>query len=37
MNTASAGYFSSDRTVLDYARDIWDIRPFPHQNTLKLF
>ena len=37
MNTASAGYFSSDRTVLDYARDIWDLKPFPHQYTLKLF
>ena len=37
MNTASAGYFSSDRTVLDYARDIWDLKPFPHQHTLKLF
>ena len=37
MNTASAGYFSSDRTVLDYARDIWDLKPFPHQYTLNLF
>ena len=37
MNTASAGYFSSDRTILDYARDIWDLKPFPHQYTLKLF
>ena len=37
MNTASAGYFSSDRTVLDYAKDIWDLKPFPHQNNLKLF
>jgi starch phosphorylase len=37
MNTASAGYFSSDRTVLEYARDIWDLKPFPHQYTLKLF
>ena len=25
MNTASAGKFSSDRTVADYARDIWKI------------
>ena len=24
MNTANAGKFSSDRTILDYARDIWE-------------
>lgn len=26
-NIANAGSFSSDRTVLEYARDIWDIEP----------
>lgn len=29
MNTASAGKFSSDRTVREYAQDIWNIRPMP--------
>ena len=25
LNTANAGWFSADRTVRDYARDIWDV------------
>lgn len=25
MNIANAGYFSSDRTIIDYADDIWKI------------
>lgn len=27
INIANMGYFSSDRSVLDYARDIWQIEP----------
>ncbi|QJE73010.1 glycogen/starch/alpha-glucan phosphorylase [Aerophototrophica crusticola] len=27
LNTANMGWFSSDRTILEYARDIWDIQP----------
>jgi starch phosphorylase len=27
LNVARTGRFSSDRTVAEYARDIWDIRP----------
>lgn len=26
MNTATSGYFSSDRTILEYARDIWSLK-----------
>ncbi|MGN0891471.1 MAG: glycogen/starch/alpha-glucan phosphorylase [Candidatus Spyradenecus sp.] len=28
MNVASAGKFSSDRTIAEYARDIWHLEPF---------
>lgn len=27
VNIAQSGYFSSDRTIQEYARDIWDIHP----------
>ena len=27
VNIAYSGYFSSDRTIEEYARDIWDIKP----------
>ena len=27
LNVANMGKFSSDRTVLQYADDIWDVKP----------
>jgi glycogen phosphorylase len=27
LNTANMGKFSSNRSVLEYAQDIWDIKP----------
>jgi starch phosphorylase len=29
MNTASAGKFSSDRTINEYAKDVWRIKAVP--------
>jgi starch phosphorylase len=29
FNIAASGKFSSDRTIAEYARDIWDVRPCP--------
>jgi starch phosphorylase len=27
MNTAKSGKFSSDRTIAEYAKDIWHVQP----------
>jgi starch phosphorylase len=29
LNVASSGKFSSDRTIAEYAADIWHARPYP--------
>jgi starch phosphorylase len=34
LNVARVGYFSSDRTVREYARDIWHIQPVSDQESL---
>jgi starch phosphorylase len=28
LNLASSGWFSSDRTIAGYAREIWNAEPF---------
>jgi len=29
LNIAASGMFSSDRTIAEYARDIWQVEPCP--------
>ena len=29
LNTAASGQFSTDRTILEYNRDIWHLQPVP--------
>jgi starch phosphorylase len=30
MNTAKMGWFSSDRTIREYAEEIWDVKVAAH-------
>jgi starch phosphorylase len=32
LNVANMGKFSSDRTILEYARQIWDVKPVQVRN-----
>ena len=32
LYTAGSGKFSSDRTIYEYAKDIWDVNPVPVPN-----
>ena len=29
FDIAQSGYFSSDRTIREYAKEIWDLHPIP--------
>jgi starch phosphorylase len=33
LNVARSGKFTSDRTVAEYAREIWGIKPVAHFNV----
>lgn len=32
LSTAGSGFFSSDRTIMEYATEIWDVEPCPVEN-----
>ena len=33
INIDKSGYFSSDRTIQEYAREIWGLTPIPFETT----
>ncbi|MBF0197695.1 MAG: glycogen/starch/alpha-glucan phosphorylase, partial [Planctomycetes bacterium] len=33
LNVASSGFFSSDRTIGEYAKDIWQVEPLNFEDT----
>lgn len=35
LNALRSGKFSSDRTILEYAEDIWKVEPFEIPNPAK--
>ena len=35
LNTAGMGKFSSDRTVAEYARDIWDVKTLAESDAIR--
>ncbi len=35
INIAKSGYFSSDRTIKEYANEIWNIKPLSKENSTK--
>ncbi|HET8773002.1 MAG TPA: glycogen/starch/alpha-glucan phosphorylase [Thermoanaerobaculia bacterium] len=37
LNTARSGYFSSDRTIAEYARDVWKTPPSPSASSVALW